>query len=470
VEVRRAMSERTAPDGTRLLRYPVLVVIFLALTLENPAESPAMDLWKSPLYPLGEVLFLHLNQVFTGQGWLIFSGFDALLVCLFAAALLLGRGGATPVRPFVLICLGGVAWMWVSGMMWGGADFAGSLWQVQRAASLPLWTLLFERSLRSRADRVALGKLVLAAACLKAALALWLRATLVLALGGSDSPYMTIHGDSMLFASAFCLVVVLLFQGFDRRYALALPLLVGGMIANSRRVVWVELVAGLAVVYVLSPRTPAKRAARRMVLRVLPIALLYCATGWGSGAGIFAPVHVLRSVVDSKVDGSTEWRDMENYDMCYTMRHNPLLGTGYGHGYEEEVGTPKLTSVYVLERYAPHNSILGLWVYGGLVGFAALWSMLMVAVFFAARAARYATVPIDCTAAIAAVAAILVYVVHCYGDMGLGTWTSVCTAGPALAFAGHLAVSTGAWPSRRARARSPAATPPRLQARAEASS
>jgi hypothetical protein len=469
VAVRRAMSERTAPNRARLLRYPVLVVTFLALTLENPAEVPAMGLWKSPVYPLGEVLFLHLNQVFTGQGWLIFSGFDALLVCLLAAALLLGRGGATPVRHFVLICLGGVAWMWVSGMMWGGADFANSLWQVQRAASLPLWALVFERSLRSRADRVALGKLVLAAACLKAALALWLRATLVLGPGDSDSPYMTVHADSMLFAGAFCLVVALRFQGVDGRYALALPLLVGGMIANNRRIVWVELVAGLAVVYALSPRTPAKRAARRLVLRVLPIALLYCAAGWGSGTGIFAPVHVLRSVVDSKVDGSTEWRDWENYDMCYTVRHNPLLGTGYGHGYEDGgVVLPKLTSVYVLERYAPHNSILGLWVYGGLVGFTALWTMLVVAVFFAARAARYATVPIDCTAAIAAVAAILIYVVHCYGDMGLGTWTSVCTAGPALAFAGHLAVATGAWPSR-ARALSSAATP-RLQARTEASS
>lgn len=453
------MSERKAANGARLLRYPVFLVIFLALTQENPAEAPAMGRWKSPLYPLGEVLFLHLNQVFTGAGWMIFSGLDALLVCLLAAALLLSRGGATPVRPFVLLCLGGVAWMWASGMMWAGADFAASLWQVQRAAALPLWALVFERTLRSRADRVVLGKLVLTAACLKAALAIWLRATLVLGPGDSDSPYMTIHADSMLFASAFCLVVALLFQGESRRYALALPLLVGGMIANNRRTAWVELVAGLAVVYALSPRTPARRAARRMVLGILPIALLYCAVGWFSSAGIFAPVHMLRSVVDSRVDGSTEWRDWENYDMCYTIRHNPLLGTGYGHGYEEgDVVLPKLTSVYVLERFAPHNSILGLWVYGGLVGFAALWSMLAVAVFLAARAARYATLPIDTAAAVTVVASLLIYVVHCYGDMGLGTWASVCTAGPALAVAGHLAVATGAWPSA-ARARSPTTTP-----------
>ncbi len=471
------MSERAAPDGARRLllilavlhaiswlplRYPVVIATFLALTLENPAEGPAAGLWKSPLYPLETVLFVHLKNTLPGQGWLILSGFDAILVCLLSAALLLGlhghRGGASPMRPFVLICLGGVAWMWASGMMWGGADFASSLWQMQRVGTLPLWVLLFELSLRGRTDRTALGKVVLAAACLKAALAVWLRATLEPPPGVAVIPHVTVHPDSMLFASAFCLVIVLLLQGFDRRCALALPLLLGGMIANNRRVVWIELAVGLAVVYALSPRTPAKRAVMRMAVVVLPVALLYSAVGWSSGTGIFAPVRILRSMVDSKVDGSTAWRDLENYDMAYTLRRNPLLGTGYGHGYEEIIQLPDISEAYSLYRYAPHNSILGLWVYGGLVGFTALWSMLVVAVFFAVRAARHATVPIDCVGAIAAAAAIVIYVVHCYGDMGLGTWASMSTAGPALAFAGHLAVSTGAWP-RGARSRSPAATP-----------
>jgi hypothetical protein len=35
--------------------------------------------------------------------------------------------------------------------------------------------------------------------------------------------------------------------------------------------------------------------------------------------------------------------------------------------------------------------------------------------------------------------------VHCYGDMGLGTWTSVFTVGAALALVGKQAVATGAW-------------------------
>ena len=43
---------------------------------------------------------------------------------------------------------------------------------------------------------------------------------------------------------------------------------------------------------------------------------------------------------------------------------------------------------------------------------------------------------------------IVVYLVYCYGDLGLGTWTSVFTVAPAFAIASKLAVTTGAWPSR----------------------
>ena len=84
------------------------------------------------------------------------------------------------------------------------------------------------------------------------------------------------------------------------------------------------------------------------------------------------------------------WRDLENYDLFYTLRHNPVLGTGYGHGYTEVVWLPDVSNAYALYRFLPHNSILGLWAYGGLVGFTALWTMLVVGVFLAARAYRHA--------------------------------------------------------------------------------
>jgi hypothetical protein len=82
--------------------------------------------------------------------------------------------------------------------------------------------------------------------------------------------------------------------------------------------------------------------------------------------------------------------------------------------------------------------------------------MVVVGLFLAARSARLATRPADRVAAITSSVALVVYLVHCYGDMGLGTWTSVFTVAPALAVASRLAVATGAWPrTPRRTARAP---------------
>ena len=43
------------------------------------------------------------------------------------------------------------------------------------------------------------------------------------------------------------------------------------------------------------------------------------------------------------------------------------------------------------------------------------------------------------------------YLVHCYGDMGLGTWASVFTVAPAFALMAKQAVATGAWRPPRLR-------------------
>jgi O-antigen ligase len=182
------------------------------------------------------------------------------------------------------------------------------------------------------------------------------------------------------------------------------------------------------------------------VIASSPLLLAYAAVGWSSSSSLFAPVHTLRSVVDSKADPSTMWRDLENYDLFFTLRHNPVFGTGYGHGYDEIVWLPDISHSYALYRYLPHNSILGLWAYGGLIGFTALWMLLVGGLFLAARAYRHAVTVDDRTVALTAVATVVVYLAYCYGDLGLGTWTSVFMLAPALAVSSRLAVATGAWP------------------------
>jgi hypothetical protein len=454
------------------LRYPLLVLTFLVLTLENPSESPAAGLWRSPIYTAGALLLAHMNVTIRAS-WLIFSGVDVALVLLLAVSLrrwfqdpsrrLDRAGDGGPIRAFALLCLGGAVGMWLWGMARGGADVGSSLWQVQRVVYLPVFCLLFLVALRGREDREALGKVFVVAACFKAALAIYLRLTVEPPPGELVLAYATTHQDSMLFAGAFCLLVAPLLEAFDRRRArrclLLLPLLAAGMVANHRRIVWVELAAGLAVLLAVTPWTAPKRRLARAALLSSPLALVYLVVGWGSKASIFQPVQTIRSVVDSGADPSTAWRDWENYNLFFTVRQSPILGTGYGHGYIELVKLPDISEAYALYRFIPHNAILGLWAYGGFVGFTALTTMIVVGIFLAARAHARAARADDRAAALTALAAIIVYLIHCYGDMGLGTWVSVFTVAPALAVASRLAIETGAWPGRPRATTIPTATP-----------
>jgi hypothetical protein len=312
--------------------------------------------------------------------------------------------------------------------------------------------LLFQLAFRGPKDTAALGKVVVSAACLKALLALYIRATVPPPVGETFLAYATSHADSMLFAVAFCSVLVHLVhrpRGSGRlSLLLVLPLLIAGMLANGRRLAWVELVVGVAVIAALTPWSPAKRTVTRLAIGVSPLLLAYAIAGWSSSSSIFKPVQTLRSVVDSKSDPSTLWRDLENYNLFYTLRHHAIFGTGYGHGYVEVISLPDVSSSYALYRFLPHNSVLGLWAYGGLVGFTALWTIVVIGLFLAARANRFALTVDDRTAALTALSTIVVYLVYCYGDLGLGTWVSVFTVAPAFAIASRLAVTTGGWPSR----------------------
>jgi hypothetical protein len=59
-----------------------------------------------------------------------------------------------------------------------------------------------------------------------------------------------------------------------------------------------------------------------------------------------------------------------------------------------------------------------------------------------------ATDPMDRSAALVCFGAVLIYLIQCYADLGLGVMTAVYMVAPSLAIAGQLAVKTGAWPTK----------------------
>jgi O-antigen ligase len=263
------------------------------------------------------------------------------------------------------------------------------------------------------------------------------------------------HGDSVLFAVAFALVVIWFAEQPGWRTAfwstLILPLLGWGMVANDRRLVWVEVAAALVVYFWASRHSRANRRITRLLIGLSPFILVYCLAGWNSQSGVFAPVQALRSTgvfgQDEQVDGSTLYRDTENYNLMRTMRSAPLFGIGFGQPFHEEIRLPDI-SFFEEYQYFPHNSILGLWAFTGAIGFTGISCALIAAVYFAGRSYRFARTPEQRIAAMMVFVVIAVHGLQCWGDIGFSERITIYLLGPAIAIAGQLAVATGAWTNR----------------------
>jgi hypothetical protein len=443
------------------LRHSLLVLMFCALVLENPSEQPGSGAWHTPFFMLGALMLTHLKQ--TIGGGFFFSGMDLMLAFLGivhwqrrSSGSRIDRAGSfrtpKPMMQCAYLALGGMVFVWLVGVVRGGADNSMAVWQLDRVMYVPLIFLLFQAGLRGPQDAPAVAKVLLAAGAWRALQARYVISAVAKVdpqTGALDIPYATTHHDSMLFAWATVLVVALLVhragKGSGKLAFVMLPILVSGMLANNRRMVWVQIILVFLTMYLITPMNRLKKALQRALLAASPLVLLYIFIGWNSNSRYFKPVRTIRSAVDSNADASTQWRDIENFDLLYTFRQTPFFGTGYGHGFWEVMPLPAVD--YQLELYIPHNSILGLWTYCGFVGFTAISLLWVTGVYFGIRAYHAASSARDKTAAIVCFGGLLIHYVQCYGDMGLGSWTGVFMVAPSLAMAGKLAVSNGAWPA-----------------------
>jgi len=132
--------------------------------------------------------------------------------------------------------------------------------------------LLFCAGGRGPADARALGTALLLAALLRAGLAIYIR---MLFPNTTEMGFTTTHADSMLFSDAFLLVLVIFFEQPIRKNlilaAATLPILTWGMVANNRRLAWVELGVGLLVIYFITPMTRLKRRLAQVVAVTIPL-------------------------------------------------------------------------------------------------------------------------------------------------------------------------------------------------------
>jgi len=443
------------------LRVPMLTLLALSWMVEIAGDGFAQGLVKTPLQVVGTLLFSKLNLSIPVDA-LVVSGFD-LLMLLFAVVIVyrhsagsrIDRAGwvaaPRPIWQFAVLSLAAIAWMTLFGVARGGS-FRFALWQIVRHLYLPLVYLLMAEALRGTADAATVGRIVLGAGIFRSAEAIILRHMYP---SVDVLPHATTHHDSVLFVTCLVILLAMFLERPTRRTlkicALLVPVYVAALMANHRRLAWTELAAAAGLLFVMTPLGRAKRFLLRGLLVSLVPLLIYGAIGWNSEARGFGPVRTFRSLFDSNVDGSTRWRDIENYDLIFTFTKSPLLGSGFGHPFIEDAKLPDVTRDYELEPYIPHNSVLGLWAFGGLLGFALLWGVYPVGMFFTVRAYRWARTPTERITALGAAAVQICYVMQGYGDLGFGTWGPVFTVAASYALVGKICIANGAWPPARAR-------------------
>jgi len=436
------------------LRTPLFVLIFLCLGLDAVDEGP----WNSPLAPIGRMLVQNLNKTIPGLELplQLFGVVFLFLLVLHVHRRLTGSrtdslahlGFARPMSLAMAFSSLAILAEVLNGWARGG-DVQMAKIQVQSFIFTLLLAYLLGVSLRGARDYKMIGRLVLAAACSKALLAIWVYKVVIPTMAANPE-VATTHGDSMLFTVATIMLLSRFYEQPIRRnafFCLAfLPLFAYAMIANNRRLAWVEVAAAVLALYIVSRRTRLKRFITQTVLMSVPLLLAYVAVGWNSTAKIFGPIKIFRSVGDGQVDGSTLYRDLENFNLIQMLKENLVFGSGFGHPYKLVVIMPDI-SFFKEWRYMPHNSVLGLWAFTGWIGFTGLSIAAIVAVYFAARSYRMSQTPGDRIAAFTALATILIYWVQCWGDIGFSERNGIFLLGPAIAVAARLAISTGAWGS-----------------------
>lgn len=430
------------------LRFPLFALILLGLTIDSTGEGP----WNSPLSEVGMLLHVNLAKSLPGvpvpfPGTILALG---VLLLVHVHRVLSGSttdsATRTPAAKVMLRAMGVSALAIVALVLLGfknHGDMKMAKIQVQAFLVVLLVGYLCASSFRGIRDYRILGAIVVASACIKALIALYVKRVTV-----PTPDFATSHGDSLLFACAMVLLLVRLAEQPIRRHLIAcvvfLPLIAAGMVANDRRLVWVQVLLALAAFWVMSRRSRFKMFLIRCFLMSLPLIGAYVAAGWNSTSPVFSPVRTIRSVGDSDVDASTMYRDLENFNLLATLRMNIVLGSGFGHPFKEEVRLPDI-SFFEEYKFMPHNSVLGLWAFCGPFGFTGLTAALTVALFLAARSYRSAKLPDERVAAFMVIGTMIIYIIHCWGDIGFSERRSFLLVGPSLAIAGQLALSTGAW-------------------------
>ena len=351
--------------------------------------------------------------------------------------------------------------------MRGGSPYF-AYYQVWRFLAALLFAYLLVCVIRRPKDFIALAKFVVFAALIRATLCIYFYWTMVRGTELENLQYLINHDDAMLCVVAMLITGTWAISKGGRTTWLSAALislyLSYAMILNDRRIAWVELAMAMIALYFLLQTGPLRSRINKWAMIFGPVLVAYIVVGQVSDNAVFAPVKALLSA-GSNYDPSSLARQEEVRNLLKTLSNsgNPFFGTGWGLPYEKTESFYANFTVWIFYLYTPHNSILALAVFAGLVGVVGIWGVVPVGAWLAAYSYRKSSDPTLRAIGMVSIGTLVAYTVHCYGDLGLQSFTCGLMFGAALAGAGKAA----AWSEQAATERdveAPDTDPPRHRA------
>ncbi|MEO6890974.1 MAG: O-antigen ligase family protein, partial [Ktedonobacteraceae bacterium] len=245
------------------------------------------------------------------------------------------------------------------------------------------------------------------------------------------------HEESFFFIALILLVVMFCLHYRYRPQLIAallvLPFLIVALIANQRRADYIALLIGILVawtlIFCIKPQS-RKGLAIGMVICAL-IGGIYVAAFAGKSGGFAEPARAIVSIFhpDPADASSNLYRTIENYDLKYTVRQNPLLGLGFGKPFLQPVTLPNILIEDPYYLYVPHNTIYWVWMRLGALGYSALWYLVGAIIIRGCLIARRLRDPYLQLMAVYIVAVTCMEIVVAYADYQLFFYRNVIYLG-----------------------------------------
>jgi hypothetical protein len=225
---------------------------------------------------------------------------------------------------------------------------------------------------------------------------------------------------NVLFIYLLCLV---LFRGSRWRvwaFSVFLPTIFAAYLLSQRRAAMVALFAGLIILAVVLffRRRPTFM---KIVPAAIVLIVLFVAATWNTQGGIGLPATAVKSALFpdalSTTDAaSAEYRDLEAYNLWFTIRASPITGQGFGQPFLVVRPMPDI-SFFEFWQYLPHNSVLWIWIKTGFFGFVSMLVLVGRTIQLGARSARRVRSADDAALVTAGLAYMVMFMVFAYVDI-----------------------------------------------------